>query len=163
VRSHLYQCPDLNFPFLGIHLSRTFDGRVLAGPGAVLTLGRESYRRFAINLKECLDMFRYPGFRRMFLERALLRMLRIEWKKSLFMRAVANEAKLLVPGLNVGDFVRSRAGIRAQLVSRDGNMVDDLIVEQTPLSIQILNAISPALTCSLPFADHLSEIALGKL
>ena len=41
----IYPVPDPRFPFLGIHLTRTSDGRVLAGPNAVLALHREGYRR----------------------------------------------------------------------------------------------------------------------
>src|SRR5256884_3725845 len=39
-----YAAPDLHFPFLGVHLSRRTDGRVIVGPGAMLAFGREAYR-----------------------------------------------------------------------------------------------------------------------
>ena len=45
VHGLIYPVPDPRFPFLGIHLTRTSDGRVLAGPNAVLALHREGYRR----------------------------------------------------------------------------------------------------------------------
>ena len=45
VRSLLYPVPDPRFPFLGVHLSRTVSGDVIAGPYAVLAFGREGYRR----------------------------------------------------------------------------------------------------------------------
>ena len=38
VRKLIYPVPDPAFPFLGVHLTRTIDGRVEAGPNAVLSL-----------------------------------------------------------------------------------------------------------------------------
>ena len=163
VNSHLYACPDLNFPFLGVHLSRNFDGRVRVGPGAMLALGREAYRLTDVHLADCREMLLFPGFWRMAVSPTFLRLLRQEWKKSFFRSAVAAEARMLVPELRTKDLRPSDSGIRAQLVSEDGKLVDDLVVEDTPRSIHILNAVSPALTCSLPFADILARQAVEKL
>lgn len=163
VRAHLYPCPDLEFPFLGVHLSRTFDDRVLVGPGAVLALGREAYGKFNFHLKDVLEMKAFPGFKRMFASPAFREMMRREWKKSFSQAAVVAEARELVPALQTKDVVPSRSGIRAQLVAEDGRLVEDLVVEQTPRSVHILNAVSPALTCSLPFADYIAEQVLAKL
>ncbi len=108
-------------------------------------------------------MIRYGGFWRMFFARTFLKLLRQEWEKSFFLKAVVAEAARLIPSLRPGDMLRSRAGIRAHLVARDGRMVDDLVLEETVRSVHMLNAVSPALTCSLPFADHVAGLALAKL
>jgi L-2-hydroxyglutarate oxidase len=163
VRSHLYPAPNLQFPFLGVHLSRTYDGRVLVGPGAVLAMGRESYDKSVVNLKDVFDMARRMGFWKLFRNKEFRQMARREWKKSLFASEVAREAQQLLPELRQEDLIPARAGIRAQLVSSDGALVDDLTIEQSPRSIHVLNAVSPALTCSLPFADHLCELVQAKL
>ena len=48
-----------------------------------------------------------------------------------------------------------RPGIRAQLVDRRRNdLVMDFVVEGDAQSTHVLNAISPAWTCALPFAQH---------
>lgn len=163
VRSHVYACPDLHFPFLGVHLSRTFDDRVLVGPGALLVPGREAYGRFNLNVGDCLEMAGYQGFWRMVASPTFRQLFTREWKKSLFRSQVLKEARRLVPALGPGDLVPSRSGIRAQLVSRDGRLVDDLVIEQTGRTIHALNAVSPALTCSLPFADHILALIRQKL
>jgi L-2-hydroxyglutarate oxidase len=163
VRSHLYPAPDLEFPFLGVHLSRTFDGRVLVGPGSSLALGREAYERGAINamnLVDLVDTFTYPGFLRLLGKPRFRQLVRQEWKKSVSRRAVAEEARHLLPAIRDEDLTAGRGGIRAQLVDMAGNLVDDLRIERTARSIHVLNAVSPALTCSLPFADHLANLAL---
>lgn len=158
VRSHIYPAPNLLFPFLGVHLSRTFDGRVLVGPGAVLALGRENYSKTDINWCDVADMVRQRGFWRLFARKEFCDVARQEWKKSFFPAAVAEEARELLPALEYSDLVESRAGIRAQVVSSAGELVDDLTVEQSPRTIHVLNAVSPALTCSLPFADYLCNM-----
>ena len=50
------------------------------------------------------------------------------------------------------------AGIRAQLLDTNTNqLVMDFVVEQTKNSIHILNAVSPAFTCSFAFAEYIVE------
>ena len=70
---------------------------------------------------------------------------------------------MLVPELQPHDLVRSFAGNRAQLVRRDGTLVDDILVRETKRAVHVLNAVSPGLTASLPFGDHLAERAVRKL
>lgn len=163
VRAHVYAPPDLNFPFLGVHFSKTFDGHVTIGPGAVLAMGRTAYTPARINLRDMKDMFGFPGFWRMFKQKEFRQMAAREWKKSLFKYAVYQEALQLIPEVQYSDLVPYRSGIRAQLVNSDGQMVDDLVVEKTDRSVHVLNAVSPALTCSLPFADYIVSVLQGKL
>jgi hypothetical protein len=49
------------------------------------------------------------------------------------------------------------------MVDRAGNLVDDIIVRETEGGVHVLNAVSPGLTCSLPFGEHLAKLALSKL
>lgn len=163
VRSHIYPTPNLNFPFLGVHLSRTFDERVLVGPGAVLALGRESYRKLDVNAGDVVEMACKEGFWKLFMSRDFREIASREWKKSLFPSEVMKEAQQLLPEIKQGDLVESRAGIRAQLVSSDGKLVEDLTIEESPQTIHVLNAVSPALTCSLPFADHIADLVDKRL
>jgi L-2-hydroxyglutarate oxidase LhgO len=44
VRGLIYPVPDPEFPFLGVHFTRTIHGDVEAGPNAVLAFAREGYR-----------------------------------------------------------------------------------------------------------------------
>ena len=61
----VYPTPDLERPFLGIHLTKTINGRVIAGPNAVLAPGREAYRNRDINLKDMMQMLLFSGFSKM--------------------------------------------------------------------------------------------------
>ncbi|HOW28635.1 MAG TPA: L-2-hydroxyglutarate oxidase [Elusimicrobiota bacterium] len=163
VNSHIYPAPDLNFPFLGVHLSKTFDGKVTIGPGAMLAFGREAYSFFDFSLPDTLGMLSFGGFWRMFSSPAFRELMKTEWKKSFLKSAVCREAARLVPGLKPGDLIPCKSGVRAQLVSSKGAFINDLLIEETPRSVQVLNAVSPALTCSFPFADHVVSIVSRKL
>jgi L-2-hydroxyglutarate oxidase len=163
VRSHVYPAPDLNFPFLGVHFSRTVDGKIIVGPGALLAGGREAYSRFQVNARDLISMTSFQGFWKMLCSKDLQATIAREWKKSLLKSAVVEEGRQMLPDLEEADLERGSCGIRAQLVSADGKLVDDLAVEETDQSLHILNAVSPALTCSLPFADHVVALAEKKL
>ena len=163
VASHVYAVPDLTFPFLGVHLSRRTDGRVIVGPGAMLAFGREAYRFSQVNPRDAFDTFTWPGFYRLFRERRFWSLVVSEVRKSLSLAAVWAEAQLLVPDLGRRDLVRSFAGNRAQVVSRSGQLVDDIVVRETKRAVHVLNAVSPGLTCSLPFSEHLAQVCQHKL
>jgi L-2-hydroxyglutarate oxidase len=163
VHSHIYATPDLAFPFLGVHLSRRTDGRVIVGPGAMLALGREAYSFNSVQGGMLGHTVRWPGFYRMIRTQDFRDLLRREVKKSLSVRQIAKEAMELVPEIQSDELIRSFAGNRAQLVDRQGNLVDDIVVRETEHSVHVLNAVSPGLTCSLPFGRALASTAAGKL
>ena len=161
IRSHVYAAPDLTFPFLGVHLSRRTDGRVIVGPGAMLAFGREAYRLAQVQPRDLLGTLLWPGLYRMMVQPRFRALVRSEVMKSLFLGRIAAEARLLVPELEARDLVRSYAGNRAQLVSRSGELVDDIVVRRSGRTIHVLNAVSPGLTCSLPFGSYLAEMCIS--
>lgn len=163
VASHIYRAPDLAFPFLGTHLSRRVDGRVIVGPGAMLALGREAYRFAQVELRDLLSTLAWPGFRRLLGQPGFLSLARSEVMKSLSLKPIWAEAHELVPALRPESLVRSYAGNRAQLVDRQGRLVDDIVIRETPRVIHVLNAVSPGLTCSLPFGEELAKRCHAKL
>jgi L-2-hydroxyglutarate oxidase len=52
VRNLIYPVPDPEFPFLGVHFTRTVHGDVEAGPNAVLAFAREGYHLGKVNPAE---------------------------------------------------------------------------------------------------------------
>ncbi len=162
VRSHIYAAPDPAFPFLGVHLSRRVDGTVAVGPGAMLAFGREAYKFWNIQPKELAGTLTWPGFWKLFGNPGFRRLLPQEVRKSLSLGAIEREARRLVPELPRG-LRPFRAGNRAQMIDRDGHLVDDIVVRETDTAVHVLNAVSPGLTCSLPFGAHLARRAETKL
>jgi L-2-hydroxyglutarate oxidase len=162
VRSHVYAAPDLTFPFLGVHLSRRTDGRVIVGPGAMLAFGREAYRLAHVQPADLLQTLTWPGFYRMIARRHVRALVRNEVLKSLFLSRIWREARLLIPELEPRDLMRSYAGNRAQLVSRTGELLDDIVLRESEHTVHVLNAVSPGLTCSLPFGAYLAQLCIQK-
>jgi L-2-hydroxyglutarate oxidase len=155
VKESLYPVPDLNFPFLGIHLTRGVSGDVYVGPTAIPALSRENYGmlqglapRESIEIVSRLTGMYFqkdPTFRRL-VNREVG-----HYVKSIFLKAV----RRLIPNLSEKDLVPSdKVGIRPQLVRRSGGLEMDFHLEQTESSLHVLNAISPAFTCAFPFADY---------
>jgi L-2-hydroxyglutarate oxidase len=154
VRSLVYPVPDPRYPFLGVHLTRRVDGGVLVGPNAVLALAREGYRWADVRLGDLRETLVWPGF---------LRMAARHWRTgvrelvgSLSTRAFARAAQQLVPELRPADLRRTRSGVRAQAVARDGTLVDDFRVSRQGRVVAVRNAPSPAATSSMAIAEHLA-------
>ena len=157
VKGHIYPTPDVNMPFLGVHLSRTVDGTVLVGPTAIPALGRENYGMVSgINLLET------PGI--------LGRLCMMYWRGgNAFRRLVAaetakyskrrflDEVQRLCPAVEAGDLLfGAKVGIRAQLMNlRTKQLVMDFTLAMGERSTHVLNAISPAFTCSIPLAAYI--------
>ena len=154
VRGLIYPVPDPALPFLGIHLTRTVDGRVLIGPNAVLALAREGYERGALRGRDLVEALAWPGTRR--LMRRHWRAGIGELRRSLSKRAFVAEAQRYVPELRVADAVRAGAGVRAQAVDRDGTLVDDFRIGGDARVTWVRNAPSPAATSSLAIAEEIA-------
>ena len=163
VLSHIYPAPDLHFPFLGVHLSRRVDGRVLIGPGAMLAFAREGYRFAQVHWRDLFETLTWPGFYRLLRRPEFVRLILRETLKSLSLRRIWAEASLLVPSLKPGDLKWSYAGNRAQLLSRAGELLEDFVLRETARTVHVLNAVSPGLTSSLPFGELLAYRCHQKL
>jgi L-2-hydroxyglutarate oxidase LhgO len=155
VRGMVYPVPDPRYPFLGVHLTRRFDGEVLVGPNAVLALAREGYRWRDVDVRDLGELARWPGMwalaRRHW--RTGVRELRVSLSKRAFLAA----ARRYVPSLLPADLVRADAGVRAQAVARDGALLDDFVVDVEGPVVAVRNAPSPAATSSLAIAEHIAD------
>ena len=159
VRGLIYPVPDPRYPFLGIHLTRRYDGEVLVGPNAVLALAREGYRRRDVRLRDVRDTVAWPGFRRM--ARQHWRTGLVEYGHSLSKRAFVRQAQRYVPALRPADVVPAAAGVRAQAVSRAGELADDFVLNHRGRVLHVRNAPSPAATSSLAIAEYVVSALLA--
>ncbi|GAD53823.1 L-2-hydroxyglutarate oxidase [Halarchaeum acidiphilum MH1-52-1] len=159
-QSMIYPAPDPELPFLGVHYTRRTDGKVIVGPNAVLAFGREAYENTDVNVGDLVETLSYRGFQRLIASPKILRVAWDELHKSYRKERFVEAARKLVPGVRGADFRKSYAGIRAQLVSADGSLVKDPVFEHASDSTHVLNAVSPGLTCSLPFGDHVSKAVI---
>jgi L-2-hydroxyglutarate oxidase LhgO len=160
VNSMIYPTPDPELPFLGVHYTRRADGKVIVGPNAVLAFGREAYRNTEFDLRELAETLSYRGFWKLLADRAMIRVAWEELNKSYRKDRFVEAARRLLPAARTEDFVRSYAGVRAQLVSGDGELVMDPRIVEAERSVHVLNAASPGLTSSLPFGERVAETVL---
>jgi L-2-hydroxyglutarate oxidase len=61
----VYPVPDPEFPFLGVHVTRTIRGPIECGPNAVLALAREGYRKLRVSPRDLAEIVAYRGFWRL--------------------------------------------------------------------------------------------------
>ncbi|MBN2689185.1 MAG: L-2-hydroxyglutarate oxidase [Gammaproteobacteria bacterium] len=159
VKANIYPVPDIELPFLGVHLTRVISGDVYVGPTAIPALGRENYGILkGIRLGESIQIgYRLSG---MYLKnqnnfRKLAHMELSKYSKHNFL----NAAQKLMPILKDSDLVSTnKVGIRPQLINVESGALEmDYILEHTPNSTHVLNAISPAFTSSFEFARFIVD------
>jgi L-2-hydroxyglutarate oxidase LhgO len=158
VRGLIYPVPDPEFPFLGVHFTRTVHGEVEAGPNAVLAFAREGYRFGRVEPGELLGTLTYRGFWAM--ASRYWRTGAYEMYRSLSKTAFVQALQRLVPDLRAEDVTPGGAGVRAQAVSPDGSLVDDFRIVAAADAIHVLNAPSPAATASLAIGRHIAGLAV---
>jgi L-2-hydroxyglutarate oxidase len=147
VRNLIYPVPDPAFPFLGVHFTRMINGKVEAGPNAVLAFKREGYHRLSFSLHDTLETFGYGGFWWL-ASRYWLTGLQ-EYYRSFSKSAFVRDLQRLIPTLREEDVVRGGAGVRAQAVDPTGKLLDDFRIVEGEGMIHVLNAPSPAATASI--------------
>lgn len=155
VKNLIYPVPDPAFPFLGVHFTRMIGGGVECGPNAVLAFAREGYSRWGVNPSELLETLRFGGFRSVatkYWRTGLGEMWR-SFSKAAFVRALQR----LVPEIESKHLTPAEAGVRAQAVTTDGQIVDDFLIEETERFLHVLNAPSPAATASLNIGSLLVD------
>ena len=153
VRGMVYPVPDPRYPFLGVHLTRHVDDTVHVGPNAVLALALQGYRWSDINLADLIQIGEWPG---------TWRLARRHWRSgvheisaSLSKRRYLARVRAYLPDLQLADLVRSKSGVRAQAVRRDGSLEDDFVLQADGRVLLVRNAPSPAATASLAIAEHI--------
>ncbi len=160
VKNLIYPVPDPNFPFLGVHFTRMMKGGIEAGPNAVLAFAREGYKKSNINLKELGETLAWPGFQKVamkYWQTGMGEMYR-SFSKSAFTKALQE----LIPEIQESDLIEGGAGVRAQACDRTGGLLDDFSIIEDQMTINILNAPSPAATSSLAIGNSVAEMALKR-
>jgi L-2-hydroxyglutarate oxidase len=160
VRHLIYPVPNPDFPFLGVHFTRSIGGQVEAGPNAVLALAREGYRKNDLNFGELKEILSFPGFRK--LARRYWREAAQEGWRSLSKRAFVHSLRQLIPAIEAADLIPSVAGIRAQALRADGSLVDDFEIIEEGRCVHVCNAPSPAATASLEIGRHIAALLVKR-
>ena len=84
-----------------------------------------------------------------------------EVRRSLSHATLLRALQRLVPDLRGDDLVPAPAGVRAQAVGRDGELLDDFVIEETDAAVNVVNAPSPAATASLEIGRLVAQRVLA--
>jgi len=156
VRGMIYPVPDPDLPFLGVHVTKHIDGHVSLGPTAMLVGSREGYRAWRLSGRDLVSTLTWPGTwkvgRRFW--RTGINELRMATSRRSFVAACSRYVPVLETA-RLDDAVGS--GVRAQAVGRDGTLIDDFVISETPGASHVRNAPSPAATSSLALARELVD------
>lgn len=159
VKMNIYPVPNLKFPFLGVHFTKTVDGTIKIGPTAIPAFWRENYSGLSnFNFIEFAQICSKEA--QLFLNNSFhFRDLAFEEMRKYNRAYFISLAQKLVPTIDprgFGDY--SAPGIRAQLLNNQTNeLLQDFIVEGDQRSVHLLNAVSPGWTCSFPFTEYIIQ------
>ena len=76
-------------------------------------------------------------------------------------RAAVREMRRYVPDIDAADVAFGPCGIRAQVVGRDGTLVDDFLLEHERNVLHVVNAPSPAATACLAIGSRVADLILA--
>lgn len=147
VKHLIYPVPNPKFPFLGVHFTRMISGEIDAGPNAVLSFKREGYKKTDFNARDLIESLSFPGLWKMagkFAKEGL-----DEYVRSFSKKQFTKSLQELIPEIQEDDLIPAPAGVRAQALTSDGNMVDDFHIIMGKRTIHVCNAPSPAATASI--------------
>lgn len=156
VRGMVYPVPDPELPFLGVHVTRHIDGHVMLGPTAMLVGARDAHAAWTIKPQDLFSTLSWPGtwiVAKNFWRTGISE-LRMAASRPAFVRACAQYVPV-IESMSIDP--RATSGVRAQAVGRDGRLLDDFVISQTPGATHVRNAPSPAATSSLALARELVD------
>ncbi len=161
INSLIYPVPETNFPFLGIHITKTIDGKLETGPNAVPAFSREGYSKKNVNISELINFITYKGTLKLFKKYWKTGIKEI--KMSFFKDSFLKEVRKFMPQLERRDFTKAFSGVRAQACDIKGNIIDDFLIYESERVINVCNAPSPAATASLSIGKSISDLLLKKV
>jgi L-2-hydroxyglutarate oxidase LhgO len=159
VSINVYPVPNLKNPFLGVHFTKTVDGDIKIGPTAIPAFWRENYKaNSGFSMNEMAEVMFYESklyLTNAFNFRSLAHEEMHKYDKKYFISLAQSMVKYIDPK---GFTEWTKPGIRAQLLDKKTlSLVQDFVVEGDKKSVHVLNAVSPAFTCSFPFSQYVVD------
>ena len=164
IKTNIYPVPNLKNPFLGVHYTITVDGTIKIGPTSIPAFWRENYKGMD-NFKggELANILGWES--KLFFSNAFgFRSLAFDEMKKYNKSYFVDLATSMVHSIDKSGFTEwSKPGIRAQLLNtKTYELVMDFVVEGDSTTVHVLNAVSPAFTCSFPFAKWVVDNYIEK-
>ena len=154
--NHLvYPVGNPKFPFLGVHFTRMINGDREVGPNAVIAFKREGYKNSDISVTEMIDYLGYSGFLK-FIGKNFTFCIN-EFSTSILKSSFLKKTQKLIPEIRGNDIKKGPAGVRAQGIDSNGNLMMDFNIKTNGKQIHVINAPSPAATSALSISDYIID------
>lgn len=159
INTNVYPVPDLKYPFLGVHYTKTVTGDIKIGPTAIPAFWRENYdfkKNFSLReLGEILTLEARLYFTNAFNFRLLAHEEMRKYNKS-YLVSLACAMVYSIDRQGFTDW--TEPGIRAQLLDKTTfELIQDFVIEADRQSVHVLNCVSPGFTCSFPFSQYVVD------
>lgn len=161
VEHMIYPVPNPALPFLGIHLTPMIDGSITVGPNALLGWKREGYGKVNLNWRDSWDNIRTPGFLSL-LYRYRMTGLK-ELGDSFFKKRYLKTVQRYCPAIEISDLQPYPAGVRAQAINSNGELIHDFLFAESARSLHVCNAPSPAATSALPIGAYIVDKVADRM
>ncbi len=158
-KTNIYPVPNLQNPFLGVHVTVTVDGHHKIGPTAIPAFWREQYKGMEhFNFGELLQTMGL-GSQLMLKADFNFRRLACEELRKYHRAHLVRLSQSLATGLDFPTLTHwGPSGIRAQLLNLKKKSLEmDFVFEGDDRSFHVLNSVSPGWTCSIPFTAYMVD------
>lgn len=158
-KTNIYPVPNLQNPFLGVHVTVTADGHHKIGPTAIPAFWREQYKgveNFSFGeLVQAMGL----GAQLMIKADFDFRRLAVEELRKYHRAHLVDLSQSLAAGLERSSLRHwGPSGIRAQLLNLKSKSLEmDFVFEGDEKSFHVLNSVSPGWTCSIPFTSYMVD------
>lgn len=159
LNTNIYPVPNLSNPFLGVHFTLTVAGKTKIGPTAIPAFWREHYS--GLNNFKFAEMTEIVGREMgLFIRNDFgFRTLALQESAKYFRGRLVKLASELSKDVRKSNYKKwGPPGIRAQLFDIKKRRLEmDFRFEGDHKSFHVLNAVSPAFTCAIPFSRYLFD------
>jgi L-2-hydroxyglutarate oxidase len=121
---------------------------------------REGYGKVNFSFRDTGQLLLFKGFWRVLFNHfgTGVKETLNSWFKSGYLKQV----KKYCPQLKGADLQTYPAGVRAQAVLKDGTLIHDFLFADTPRSLHVCNAPSPAATAAIPIGNYICDKILAS-
>ena len=157
VRGIIGSVPDPQAPFTETSIVRGLDDGLVLGPNTFVALGRETYDRRGFDLADISSTARNKGFWKFVAQTAktAARGVRPLVSRTAFVDGI----RRFVPELNPTTVAPGIRGVRAQAMTADGELVDELAVTRRGRLTMVRSVPKSAATSALAIAESIVDRA----
>lgn len=152
LKTNIYPVPNIENPFLGVHFTIKENGAIKLGPTALPCFWNENY-----SIKENFILNEFGNLLKLnaiFFSKFKNIKFAINEIKYLFKSNILKECNsFLLQDFKISDFKYAKPGIRAQIFNKKTKSLEmDFIFQKHNNQMHLINAVSPAFTCSFAIA-----------